>query len=63
MSKITIYMLARVIQFSALFNVINIYFIVSLVTRYFIQMKIIKDYLITLGVLIWMPYDTFQRIQ
>jgi hypothetical protein len=63
MRKITICRLAKVIHFSALLNVMNVYFIVSLVHRAFVQMIIIRDYSITSDVLIWMHSGPVQRIQ
>ena len=63
MSKITIFRIAKVIHFYFLLNVTNVYFIVSLVPRASVKMKITKDYLITSDVLIWKLYGPVQRIQ
>jgi hypothetical protein len=47
----------------ALLNVMNVYFIVSLVPRAFVQMIIIRDYSITSDVLLWTYSGPVQRIQ
>ena len=51
------------IHFSALLNAMNVYFIVSLVPKDFVQMLIIKYYLITSDVLIWTPSGLVKSIQ
>ena len=46
-----------------IYNVMNVYFIVSMVPQAFVQMLITKDYAITSDVLTWTPSGLVQSTQ